>query len=59
MCDTYEIDLAKVGFLNPEWNKFVEELMVRTLYPELGAGPYEYPSRCKLHKLLLYQTGSQ
>jgi len=41
------------------WDSFVKDLVSRSVWPELGVGPYKTPPRCELYKLLLYRTGSQ
>jgi hypothetical protein len=57
--DTFEIEPARVSFQNPTWDGFVKDLVSRSVWPELGVGPYKTPPRFELYKLLLYQTGSQ
>ncbi|KAF8628062.1 hypothetical protein AX17_006065 [Amanita inopinata Kibby_2008] len=57
--DTWEIEPGQVKFENPEWEKFVQGLMVEKVCPALGVEYGNTPPRNELHKLLLYETGSR
>ncbi|KZV95593.1 hypothetical protein EXIGLDRAFT_644081 [Exidia glandulosa HHB12029] len=55
--DTWEMDAAKVHFDNPAWKAFVTRV-VGDVCQELGVNVAASKPRCKLYKLLLYETGS-
>ena len=57
--DTWEVQPADVSFGNPDWAKFVHRVASVNVWKSLGVAPFTTPPRCELHKLLLYQTGSQ
>lgn len=45
-------------FENAKWNKFIDG-MVEKACDALGVDYYGCEPRCELHKLLLYEKGSQ
>ncbi|KAJ7488843.1 hypothetical protein FB451DRAFT_1552810 [Mycena latifolia] len=55
--DTWEVAADAVQFVNPAWNKFMAEDIVKEVVQALGISCAPAP-RCELHKLLLYETGS-
>lgn len=57
--DTWEIDPAKVVFRNAEWAKYVDKVASDTVWTALGVAKWTSKPRCELHKLLIYETGSQ
>lgn len=58
--DTFEVEPARVKFMNPAWDGYMRGLVTESIWPELlGAGTCTTPARCELYKLLLYKTGSQ
>ena len=59
VCDTWEIDAARVKFENPNWCGYVQDLAVKTICSKLGSTRYDTPPRCELYKLLVYETGSR
>lgn len=56
--NTWEIQPEQLSFMNPEWQAFVDETAL-ALCKDLGAKVGEGALRCDLHKLLLYEPGSQ
>jgi hypothetical protein len=58
--NTWEVAADAVKFENPAWNKFMADTVVKEVVQALGVSysPAIAP-RCALHKLLLYETGSQ
>ncbi|KIL57621.1 hypothetical protein M378DRAFT_27894 [Amanita muscaria Koide BX008] len=54
--DTWQIDPSLVNFQNPAWDSFLKS-NIANISSGLGL-PDGYDIRCKLHKLLLYETGS-
>ncbi|KAJ7220828.1 hypothetical protein GGX14DRAFT_559617 [Mycena pura] len=56
---TWEVAADAVKFANPEWDKFIADIVVKKAVQALGVSysPAIAP-RCDLHKLLLYETGS-
>lgn len=52
--DTFEIEPANVSFQNPVWDAFVNDVVTKSVWPELGVDTYLTPPRCELYKLLLY-----
>jgi hypothetical protein len=57
--DTWEIDPASVSILNPKWGEYMDHVASQTVWASLGVAPFTTKPRCELHKLLVYQTGSQ
>lgn len=49
---------VQVTFENPKWPKFISE-MTQKACDALGVDYYACEPRCELHKLLLYEEGSQ
>ncbi|KAM6492232.1 hypothetical protein JOM56_011956 [Amanita muscaria] len=54
--DTWQIDPSLVTFQNPAWDSFLKS-SIANISSGLGL-PDGYDIRCKLHKLLVYETGS-
>ncbi|KAG6835403.1 hypothetical protein H0H93_001817 [Arthromyces matolae] len=57
--DTWEIEPSKVKFENPAWTRFIHDYMIPTVWQGLGMAAATVPPKCELHKLLLYEPGSQ
>lgn len=57
--NTWEVDPARVSFGDKTWIDFVAKVASKNIWESLGVAPFTTPPRCELHKLLLYQTGSQ
>lgn len=55
--DTWEMDSAKVSFDGPRWGEFVDRA-VEDICKALNVNCKTSKPDCKLHKLLLYETGS-
>jgi hypothetical protein len=56
--DTWEMDASRVAFRNPDWQCFVSRA-VEDICEALGVDISASKPSAKLHKLLVYETGSQ
>jgi hypothetical protein len=57
--DTWEMDASKVQFLNEDWEKWIQESVVKEVCAALGVNVAASKPRAELYKLLVYETGSQ
>ncbi|KAI0797130.1 hypothetical protein C8Q75DRAFT_227436 [Abortiporus biennis] len=55
--DTWELDASKVKFDNPEWQPWLNQVVV-AVCRTLGVNYAASQPRCDLYKLLLYEVGS-
>ena len=57
--DTWEIEPARVTFINPQWEAYVKSTVISEVCKSLGVKIGPNPPRLELYKLLLYEQGSQ
>ena len=57
--DTWEVDPSKVRFTNPHWEPYLRSTVVHEVCKTLGVPIGNHPPKLELHKLLLYEKGSQ
>ena len=58
--DTILTDRSKVSFRNPKWEQYVDEVVRKHVWEDLGCTPYKTSApRCEFHELLLQKSGTR
>lgn len=57
--DTWEIEPAKISFANPQWDRYVKDVVCVEVCKSLGVNLVHARPRMELYKMLLYEKGSQ
>lgn len=56
--DTWEMDSNRIRFENPQWDIWLQSVVVPSVCQQLGVDTAPLPT-AELYKLLVYETGSQ
>ena len=57
--DTWEIEPSKISFANPQWERYVTDVVCVQVCKSLGVNLVNTRPRMELYKMLLYEKGSQ